>query len=715
MTAPGAPAREWALVAAVFAAVALVAAVWLAVDRRPPEWDHANHLERAVLCARDLGTGDARAILERSSFYPPLVICAAGLAYRLVPSDAVAAQAVVLAFLGLGMAATYFLGRRLAGGTAGVVAALLFGTAPFVVFSTLRFQLDLPLAAMVALALWAALESEGFDRRGWALATGVFLGLGMLTKPPFAAYVLPPLLVVLARLRGRHAAVNAVAAGTVAMAISLPWYGPRLAGLPLQVAARSFKQAAESGHPDPLTWSGLALYPTWFPTQFGVVAALLLVAGLVLAARRRQWLLLAALLVPFVLFELLRNKNLRYTLPLLPVASVVAGIAFSALRGRARTVVAAALIAAAAVQVSGTVAGVPADARLPGLGVPWVIASPPMLDDWKHREILALITRASRGAPATVSVVPNFDFFSVSNFRYYGLRDGRPLRFTRAWDESPLGVDYMVLKSGDVGPSWTAERPRRIAGRLASDPDLDRVFPSIGEFLLPDGSRATVRARQVPPVAVAAPVVARALETAIRDALPAFARDVDGLALALDWDESIVRGRIRRVELRAASATVGELRKRDAATLRLRELRLSAEDVLLNPHSAVAVGRLDPLDAGRFTLERATITAGDLQAFLGGLRRYKGTSIVLEEGAVRITVVGRGPTVSARLRIAAAADRPFALAVDRLRYGGVPVPSVLVNWVARNYDPTPRLAARLPVPVGIGQVTIAADAIRIAR
>jgi hypothetical protein len=297
---------------------------------------------------------------------------------------------------------------------------------------------------------------------------------------------------------------------------------------------------------------------------------------------------------------------------------------------------------------------------------------------------LALITRASRGAPATVSVVPNFDFFSVSNFRYYGLRDGLPLRFMRAWDESPLGVDYMILKSGDVGPSWTAERPRRIGERLASDPYLDRVFPVIGEFFLPDGSRVTVRARDVPPVAAAAPAVAHAIETAIRDALPAFARDVDGLAVALDWDETIVRGRVRRIELRAASATAGEFRRRDAATLRLRDVRLVVEDVLLNPHSALALGRLDPLDVGRLTVERAAITGDALQAFLGGHRRWKGASIALEEGAVRLAITGLGPGLSARVRIVPAADRPFALVVGGLRYGGIPVPAILVRWVVSN-------------------------------
>src|SRR3989441_8166102 len=104
--------------------------MWLAIDRHPPEWDYANHLERAVLCWRGLVTGDVAAVLGRSSFYPPLVPCLAGLLFRVMPSDAAFGQIVVLAFLGLGMAATYVLARQWANGGGGVAAGGLVGAAP---------------------------------------------------------------------------------------------------------------------------------------------------------------------------------------------------------------------------------------------------------------------------------------------------------------------------------------------------------------------------------------------------------------------------------------------------------------------------------------------------------------------------------------------------------------------------------------------------------
>ena len=76
------------------------------------------------------------------------------------------------------MAATYLLARELGGSTAGVAAAWIFGSAPFVLHSALRFQLDLPLAAMAALGLWALSRTDGFTRTGASLVAGVVFAAG---------------------------------------------------------------------------------------------------------------------------------------------------------------------------------------------------------------------------------------------------------------------------------------------------------------------------------------------------------------------------------------------------------------------------------------------------------------------------------------------------------------------------------------------------------
>jgi 4-amino-4-deoxy-L-arabinose transferase-like glycosyltransferase len=713
------PGRDWTLVGGAWLALVLALSVWLAMDRRPPEWDHANHLERAVLCAQDIGKGDWRAIIERSSFYPPIVPCAAGLIYRLAPSDLAAAQVVILVFLGLGMAATYLLARELGGSTAGVAAAWIFGSAPFVLYTALRFQLDLPLAAMVVLGLWALSRTDGFTRTRASLVAGVVFAAGMLVKPPFAAYVLGPVVWLLARERSWTAMRNFVLMVVVAAALSVPWYGPRLFGLPMQIANRSIKNAALEGKPETFTSASLAFYPTWIIPQLGVLAVALLLAGLAVAAVRRRGFVIVAFLAPLVLFILIRNKDLRYTLPLLPMAAVLAGMAVgetTALGARARLAALTVLALVGAAQLGATAYGIPPTLQLPVLNVPSVLGTAVIRDDWRQRDVLRAIATDSGGRPAAVSVVPNHHFFSVSNFRYYALRDGLPLRFTRAWDGQPIGIEYVVLKSGGIGPTWTAEKIERTTAQFAREPALARIYPVIGEFQLPDGSTASLRVRRIPDGVTTSPDrLAQALETAIRKQLAAVARDVDNLAVRIEHDADIARGRVKRLELSADSARIAEYRRPDAAVLRVRRLLLVADDVLINPFSLEADGRAELLDAGRLRLVHADVSGDDLQAFLGGLKAFRRSRVRLTSGAVYFTARQPGADVSALVKVLPASDRPFVLEVQRASLGWIPLPPVLVNWVVRHYDPTPQLKSRLPFPVEIGRVTVTEQALRIGE
>jgi hypothetical protein len=703
------------VVAAVFVVLVVVTGIWLALDRHPPEWDYANHLERAVHCAQDLTRGDLRTLIERSSFYPPLVPCLAGVVYLVAPSDHAFGQAVILAFVGLGMAATYVVARRWAGGGGAVVAAILFGTAPFAVHLMLRFQLDLPLAAMVAAFLATVLAADRFRYAGWGVLSGLLFGLGMLTKPPFFVYVLPPLLLVLARTRGRAAWTTVVIASALALVVMLPWYGPRLVGLPAQVSARSFRQAEEGGAPDPLSAEGLVFYPLHLAQHIGVVGALLLLVGFVVALRWRLGFVLAGL-VPFLGFLAIRNKQLRYTLPLLPMAAVAAGIGFSALPRALRWGAGLIVVGVAGVQISSAAFGKPAELRLPvGPGIPLTLSQAPESADWRHREILALIARDAGRGRAGVSVVPNNPWFSAANFRYYAVRDGLPVTVSRAWDGEPVGVDYMILKTGDIGPDFTVAKARQVMQRLAADRYLAQAFPSIAELPLPDGSTATVRARRIPRVETEPGQIARAVETAFRRRLESYAVDVRDLAVAVEHDREIQAGRIRQLRVSAAGATVGDYARPGSPRMRLRELRATLDEVVINPASALGEHRLDVLDIGRLRLEGLRIEASAFQEFLRQNKAGRRTTVRFGDGFAEVGVALLGPDIQARIRLTPAADRPFAIQASDVRLGGLTVPGFLTDWVMRNVDPSGRVARRLPFRVELATIALRPDGMTVGR
>jgi len=709
--------KWWLLLVAFYAAVVLVAVVWVGVDRHPPEWDYANHLERAVVCGRILserGAGGWAEIVEASSFYPPVVPCSAGLLGLVFPFTTLTAQSVMLGFLALAFVSIFVLGRRLFDAPTGVVASLIFGAAPFVLYSTVNFQLDLPLAAAVIVSLLLLVLTEDFSRRLWSLAAGLSFAFGMLVKPPFVVYLLPPLALVTwraARTAARRGRLSNLAlALLVGTALSLPWYGPRILGLPIQIINRSFKQAAESGYPGALSTASLLFYPRALPAIFGLLAAPLLAWGLVALVRRRGagGLLWAASLLPFLAFLFLQNKNFRYLLPVFPVAALIAAAGLRALAPAWRRGLTVALVCLSALQVGGAAFGLPPLGRWAPLGIPLVFSFPPSPAEWPHRQILDVIVREAGGRPATVSVVPNYNFFSVSNFRYYAVRDRLPLRWTRAWDDYPLGVEFIILKTGSLGPAFSVAKAQRIMERLArGDPAFERAFPVIWEGPLPDGSQASVRQRRLTPVAGASPSdLVRRLSHGVVPFLDPYARDLDQLTVDLSADpQALLRGEIRRVRLEATSARVAEF-ARNGAQFRLREIRVSLEGVVVNPYRLAASGEIELLAVEKIRVERLVVTEEDLRAFLAGLRRLGGLTVGLEDDAVSVALAQRGPDVAGRLRLSnGTGSAPLTVHAERLSLGGIPLPPLLVHWVFRHYDPTPRLT-RLPVAVELGQIRV---------
>ena len=190
------------------------------------------------------------AALTWSDYYPPLVHLIAAAFYGVfgVSMD-VAALSNSLYLVAL-LLAVYAVGRRLGGPWVGLLAAFIVSMLP-IVFSMSRYlYIDFALTAFVAVNISLLLASERFRRKGISLLYGLSLGLGLLTKWTFAAFVAAPLLAALAsrdlwRDVGRvlHPASwqrgRLLAAGLLGLALTALWFLPNVqatAALPLGYA-----------------------------------------------------------------------------------------------------------------------------------------------------------------------------------------------------------------------------------------------------------------------------------------------------------------------------------------------------------------------------------------------------------------------------------------------------------------------------------------------
>jgi hypothetical protein len=722
------PGYPWLVLACLFTGLAAVAATWLAVDRHPYEWDHASHLERVLRCHETVAAEGAASIpaviAGPELFYPPLVFCTAGLLYFVFPVSAVTAQAVIVGFLGLGMLGVFGLGRRVADGGTGLLAAFLFGTAPFVVYSMLNFQVDLPLASVVAVALYALVRTEDFSRPGWSLIFGLVCGAGLLVKPSFPVYVVAPAAWIAwraARDPGRRRRLGWLAlALVVTAAIALPWYGPRLPALPGQLTRRSFDYAAQEGHLPVLTSTALVYYLRVFPSQFGWLAVAAFTWGLWairsrLPTRAVLWL---AALAPVVVFTLIQNKNLRYSLPALGAAAVVAAAGARTLPPRGRRLATAALGVLGCLQVSMSAFAVPSPPTVPTFPLPIAIPYPPSRSDWEHDRILADVIRESGGRPATLAVVPNHAHFSKSSFSYAAAERRLPLRVKRLWEEVPRGAAFIVLKTGSQGPKFAGDRTDRIVSLLERPGSrLAEIFPLVAAYSLPDQSRAELRARRIPPVTGIAPEeLARRLETAAGHLLDDYFGEARSLRARVDYQpDAILRGEVESLIIEADTALVGELTRRDRPALRVRDVRATLRGLVLDPASLVSGGRVEVLDLHGLDVDRLTITQEDMGDLLRRRRRGPRLAMVFDEGVLRALVTGWGPPIELRARLLPGRQgAPLTLAVDQATMGGILVPDPLVSWIVRSFDPMPRLR-QLPLAISVAPVTVKPGRLEVGR
>jgi hypothetical protein len=207
--------------------------------------------------------------------------------------------------------------------------------------------------------------------------------------------------------------------------------------------------------------------------------------------------------------------------------------------------------------------------------------------------------------------------------------------------------------------------------------------------------------------------VARALEAGFRRHLEAFAVDVEGLAIRVDYDDAIRAGHLRRLHVWAGAATVGELGKPGAARIRLRDVRLALDDVLVNPLSALAEQRFDALEVGVLRIERLRIDAAEFGDFLRQTKEGRSATVAFGPGFADVRVAMPGPDVQARIRLAPASDRPFAVHAERVRLGGLAVPGWLADWVMRSVDPSAGVAQRVPFRVHLAQVQLDPHGVRV--
>ena len=486
-----------------------VAMIWLlatAVDRLwwmqqtgVPAWDQADYLNSALDHGRALGLlpgggwNGWSALLDLSPKIPPLASLVNGTVMA-VSGDAPADAAWSLSLWhGLLLLAVAGWGYRLRGEGLALLACLLTALTPALLDLRTDYVLEMPLAAMVTLALWrlAVWCDPSTGGRWGQVCWATVAALAAVLVKQSALLALAPAGLWAAWIALRRRGVwrrQALVLPLLGSAMVLPWlrhnWITSLGGTNRAV----FESAAREGDPGLLSLEGWLWYPRLLPEQLGLVLFGVGVSGLVLWWVQRSrtsgddgwcwsWLVIN-LLAAWLLTSLSPNKGDRYIAPLLPALLLLLsrgwwqwGLWLRQWRPRWTSPLLG----------IGLLACVPA-----GWSHQWE-----RLQDRPRGPLQALVQAAGGADPAaeprTVIVVPSTPDLNQHNVSFYGRRGGgrlvgRQLGGSRR-DRAPVlaRAEWVVLAEGDQGSVRKAARKLDRAVRSSG------VFEQVQRFPRPKG------------------------------------------------------------------------------------------------------------------------------------------------------------------------------------------------------------------------------------
>jgi hypothetical protein len=363
-------AEAWGAIA-VTALCLGISAWWVIQDHSIPISDAGFHLAVAIEVFKELQSGQLHQALGPHVVYPPLVYLASAMGAFVgglnIPSFVIAEDLFFVPLLALGC---YQIGKLAFGSRAGLLAVIFALGSPLVPKLFHMIMLDAPNAAMVSVSVWLILATRYFTRLRYCAVAGLAVGLGMLTKEPFALFVAGVLAVTF--LRGGWRQWRGLAVfGVVLLVVAGRWYIADLAQVKSIGTSVTIEPGTSSTNPiaPPRLSSQNFQWYLWSFINLQLYLPLFLLAAVgwvwtLVGFVRRRWvspfapeLAVGAFVAWLALTETFVHDN-RYSVPMLVYLAVFGTFWIVRLGRRGRIAVTAALVLVAIVNTLGGSFGV---------------------------------------------------------------------------------------------------------------------------------------------------------------------------------------------------------------------------------------------------------------------------------------------------------------------------------------------------------------------
>ncbi|AIE74909.1 MULTISPECIES: phospholipid carrier-dependent glycosyltransferase [unclassified Synechocystis] len=537
--------------------------LWLTLDKTVPAWDQSNHLSYGLeylqtLRSPELLSGEWwRSFWMLSPKYPPLtyIVNAPFQAITGGGSD----QALISNWLwsGILIICVYALGKKLFSREIGLWAATIMVLTPRLIHSRLIVLLDSPLLAFTLLSFtcltyWK--ESKG--RRAqwlWAIAAGVALGLGLLSKQSIIFYLFFPLLGLglWSIWTKQWQRLAQLLVGLLAsIPLWYPWYRTNWIYLFSTAQNSNAIPAGLEGDPPINTLAAWTYYWQDLPNALSWVWLLPPLVGMILSLLNRfpsqlqipSWRSARPGLLwlgyyyggTYLICSAIQNKDDRYILPYLPIVAIFLAFGLTRWCGRWLWIRWGTLAIAILVTI-GNLFPIPgSDGIVQALG-PSVLFRPDFVLPAPNTEVIAAAIETTPEQRINLGVIPNTPainpntlnyYGAVADFRAYGRELSRNGEIIRRDQEN---FDWFLTKTGD---NYLADPVQTELGETITQ---NGDFAAVQTWPLPDNSDLTLWHRRQPKVEVKSSQINAELPQLTKVDFPASAPPGQPVPITYHW------------------------------------------------------------------------------------------------------------------------------------------------------------------------------------